>query len=64
VSYPPKEILFWFIVEVLVLKLKHRRSTKGMSHLEWTLLFPVFRLKAITMKQTESKPSKEYCKWL
>lgn len=52
--------------EVLVLKVKHRRSTKRISHLERALFFffPVCKLKAITMEQTERKPSKEYCEWL
>lgn len=50
--------------EVLILKLKHRRSTKECPIWKELSFSPVFRLKAITMKQTERKPSKEYCEWL
>lgn len=50
--------------KVLVLKLKHRRSTKGCPIWKGLSFFPVFMLKAITIKQSERKPSKEYLEWL
>ena len=60
-----KEIFFSFIVEVLILKLKHRRSTKGMSHLECSLFSPpCFQVKSNNQEANRKETLQRICEWL